>query len=269
MKTTRQVSELKTKKTDFPPWSISDILLYIILSYLVLYTLTSLFKALVLKDMSLEFYGSLETMDKVVILGLEAIIVAFYSSLFFWSIILLRRHKLRLSDIGFNQFISKRWIINSVIGGIISGHLVYFAIFYFLGPLKSWQTIGPFSGKLFLSILPVCLSRTLYGSTIEEIFFRGMSYTAFRKVCGVKWGIFLSSILFTLYHVQNIIQEPTSSIFLLFFGLVFCLVYEKSKSLLPAIILHAIINVTTLLFSYNIHPFSHELHHVIHQLFYF
>ena len=83
MKITKQDSKWKTKvylkeKTDFPPWSISDILLCIVLSYLVLYTLTSLFESLVLKDMSLEFYGSLETMDKVVHIGLGDSCLSFF-----------------------------------------------------------------------------------------------------------------------------------------------------------------------------------------------
>ena len=267
-------NQKKTEDTDFPLWSISDILMCIILSYLVLYTFTSLFEALVLKEMHSEFQGSpetmdLETMDKVVILSLETIVFLFYSSLLFWTIILLRRHNLTLSDIGFNRSVSNSWIVKSVVGGIIFGHLIYFAIFYFLGPLDGWQTIGTFSGKVLLYMLPVHLCRTLYGSTVEEIFFRGMTYTAIKKVYGVKWGTFLSSIIFTFYHVQNLIQEPMISIFLFFLSLVFCFVYEKTQSLFPVIILHVIINVTTLLFNFHIHPFSSELHHVIHQLFYF
>lgn len=277
MKTTRQVSESKTKvylkeKTDFPPWSISDILLCIVLSYLVLYTLTSLFEALVLKDMSLEFYGSLETMDKVVILGLGTTALAFFSCFLFWSIILLRRYDLTLSDIGLNRSISKPWVIKSVVGGIIYGHLIYFvSVYWLIGSVPdSWQMIGPFYGKLLLHYaLPVHLIIVLYGSVVEEIFFRGMCYTALKKVCGVKWGILLASIIFTLSHVQNIMEIPMISISIFISGLVFSFVYEQSKALLPAMIVHVIVNVTSLLLNYNIHPFSQELHQVMHQLFYF
>ena len=109
----------KTEDTDFPLWSISDILMCIILSYLVLYTFTSLFEALVLKDIHSDLHGSLETMDKVVILSLETIVLLFYSSLLFWTIILLRRHNLTLSDIGFNRSVSNSWIIKSVVGGAL------------------------------------------------------------------------------------------------------------------------------------------------------
>ena len=277
MKITKQDSKPKTKaylkeKTDFPPWSISDILLCIVLSYLVLYTLTSLFESLVLKDMSLEFYGSLETMDKVVILGLGTTALGFFSSFLFSSIILLRRYDLTLSDIRLNRFISKPWVIKSVVGGIIYGHLIYFvSVYWLIGNIPdSGQIIGPFYGKLLLHYaLPVHLIIALYGSIVEEIFFRGMCYTVFKKVCGVKWGIFLSSILFTLCHVQNIMEIPMISISIFISGLVFSFVYEKSKALLPAMIIHVIVNVTSLLLSYKIHPFSQELHQVIHQLFYF
>ena len=182
MKITKQDSKPKTKaylkeKTDFPPWSISDILLRIVLSYLVLYTLTSLFESLVLKDMSkdmsLEFYGSLETMDKVVILGLGTIALVFFSSFLFFSISLLRRYDLTLSDIGLNRSISKPWVIKSVVGGIIYGHLIYFvSVYWLIGHIPdSWQIIGPFYGKLLLHYaLPVHLILALYGSIVEEIF---------------------------------------------------------------------------------------------------
>jgi len=77
----------------------------------------------------------------------------------------------------------------------------------------------------------------LFAPFIEELIFRGLVYTPFRRKAG-KWGaIFLSSTVFALYHgqVYNI------------FGFLFAFMYEKKRSLIPSIVAHSFFSTCQLI----------------------
>ena len=79
----------------------------------------------------------------------------------------------------------------------------------------------------------------------EEIFFRGFLYQAFRNSFGVLPGALLSALIFGAIHFEffKLVQ-------LAILGLILALLFEKTKSLWPPIILHALNN--TLAFAYLI-----------------
>ena len=76
----------------------------------------------------------------------------------------------------------------------------------------------------------------------EEIFFRGFVYSAFKKSWGVNAGLFLSSFLFALVHL-----EIYSFIPLMIIGWILAYLFEKTKSLMPAIFLHGVYNLILIL----------------------
>ena len=76
----------------------------------------------------------------------------------------------------------------------------------------------------------------------EEIFFRGFLYSAFKKSWGVNAGLFLSSFLFALVHL-----EIYSFIPLMIIGWILAYMFEKTKSLIPAIFLHGVYNLILIL----------------------
>lgn len=76
----------------------------------------------------------------------------------------------------------------------------------------------------------------------EEIFFRGFIYSAFKKSWGVNAGLFLSSFLFAIVHL-----EIYSFIPLLIIGWILAYLFEKTKSLMPAIFLHGVYNLILIL----------------------
>lgn len=69
----------------------------------------------------------------------------------------------------------------------------------------------------------------------EEIFYRGFLYPVVRNKTGVIAGILLVSLFFALVHAQSLIV-----LFCLSFAL--CFLYEKNRSLLPPILVHAFYN---------------------------
>lgn len=71
----------------------------------------------------------------------------------------------------------------------------------------------------------------------EEVFFRGYLYAGARRVWGVVWGAVASSIIFAVVHVVPGVLPP---IFVM--ALVFVVIYERTRSIWPCIILHGAVN---------------------------
>ena len=80
------------------------------------------------------------------------------------------------------------------------------------------------------------------GPIVEEVFFRGFLYSAFKKNWGVIPALFLSSILFSAVHLQVYSFIP-----LFIIGWLLAYIFEKTKSLFPAIVLHAVYNLILIL----------------------
>lgn len=75
------------------------------------------------------------------------------------------------------------------------------------------------------------------GPVLEEIFFRGFCYPAFKKKWGMKWALVLSAAFFSLIHQNAFAFLP---VFILGFALGY--LYEKRGTLVPSIVLHVIHN---------------------------
>ncbi len=89
------------------------------------------------------------------------------------------------------------------------------------------------TGVLLIGVAPVA----------EEIFFRGFLYQAFRNSYGVWPGAILSGLVFGVIHFEffKLVQ-------LAILGVILALLFERTRSLWPPIMLHAVNN--TLAFIY-------------------
>ncbi|MCL6512336.1 MAG: CPBP family intramembrane metalloprotease [Anaerolineae bacterium] len=84
-------------------------------------------------------------------------------------------------------------------------------------------------GMLFLAGLAVPVA--------EEIFFRGVVYRWLRDRWGVAIGAIASGVVFGLVHF-----EPATIVPAIVLGIALALVYERSKSLWPPILIHVLNN---------------------------
>ena len=75
----------------------------------------------------------------------------------------------------------------------------------------------------------------------EEIFFRGFIYGTLRR-WGLATAVVLSALFFSAVHQQIVHSLP---IFVL--GVVLAVVYERTRSLLPSMVIHAVNNVVAIL----------------------
>lgn len=77
---------------------------------------------------------------------------------------------------------------------------------------------------------------------IEEIVFRGVLFSAIKKRYGLIAGIILSSLIFTLVHI-----DPIQMISVLPLGIYLAIMYQRTGSIYPGMILHATWNLIVLL----------------------
>ena len=98
-----------------------------------------------------------------------------------------------------------------------------------LGSGKSWA-VTALIGVMVVAIAPV----------IEEFFFRGFMFGAFRTRMPFIGAALLDGVVFGVVHAGT---GPSAIPPLIALGFAFCLVYEKTGSILPCICLHAFNNM--------------------------
>ncbi|MEA2135663.1 MAG: protease family protein [Solirubrobacteraceae bacterium] len=74
----------------------------------------------------------------------------------------------------------------------------------------------------------------------EELFFRGFVFGVLREKIGPAWGALATGIVFGLVHVAGSPIETVGVLIIL--GVLLCVVYQQTGSLLPCIGLHAVNN---------------------------
>ncbi|GAA0084474.1 hypothetical protein UT300007_09130 [Clostridium sp. CTA-7] len=121
------------------------------------------------------------------------------------------------------------WLFNSGVLTLIQNNGLlpsYFA--------KMEEMLSPLSeGSVFIAILTV----GIVAPFAEEFLFRGVVYKTLSKNISLKWTIVIQGILFGIYH-GNLIQ----GIYAAFLGIIFGFATYKTKSLIPAIIMHMVNN---------------------------
>ncbi len=96
-----------------------------------------------------------------------------------------------------------------------------------------------------------------FAAYVEEIIFRGLLYRAIEKD-SVKQAIVISAVTFGAGHIVNLLtgQGSLDTVFQMGYaiaiGFAFVMVFYKSGSLIPCIVTHAIINMTSKFSNHNI-----------------
>ena len=90
------------------------------------------------------------------------------------------------------------------------------------------------------------VSVVVFAPVAEEMFFRGLLYRIFKGFfsslnCGAFVSAALSGALFSLIHADAFVFLP-----LALMGVLLCLSYEKSGSILSPILVHALFNALNL-----------------------
>lgn len=117
------------------------------------------------------------------------------------------------------------------------------SIFDWASFAKSSSSIGIKLGVLFWVLV---IYFVILNPVVEECFWRGLVYERFKAYFSPWTAILLSSLLFGLWHwviIQYFFVSPWQYLLTLlvcFGGIIFTLLYEKTGSLLPGILVHGI-----------------------------
>ncbi len=95
-------------------------------------------------------------------------------------------------------------------------------------------------------IIPVSIMAVFTAPVVEEVVYRGVLYSAFRRRFGVSSGIIFITLLFASIHVLQYSQKsvPDYGVMLtiLLLSLTLTAIRERTGNLLPCIILHMVFN---------------------------
>jgi membrane protease YdiL (CAAX protease family) len=94
--------------------------------------------------------------------------------------------------------------------------------------------------KSTTALIAVMVLVTLLAPLCEEFFFRGFCFTALRRWLGLGPAAVITGVIFGAIHAGGTNVEFLVP--LAFFGIVLCLLYWVTGSLLPCIVLHALNN---------------------------
>ncbi len=100
--------------------------------------------------------------------------------------------------------------------------------------------------KSIYSFCIAVIGAAIISPIYEEILYRGVFYTFFRDRYGMWGGILISSIIFTVVHIPTYNTLPVNFLS----GVVFAWLYEKTNSILSAMIVHALFNFIAVLLTF-------------------
>lgn len=114
-------------------------------------------------------------------------------------------------------------------------NLAYGMFLAFFG-LRTQVDLVPIFARLSYPGL-LMLAGAVAAPFVEEVFFRGFVFAGLRPRYGWVKSAVISSALFALIHLQ-----PTALIPIFILGMIFAFLYERSRSIWPAIVMHAATN---------------------------
>jgi uncharacterized protein len=152
---------------------------------------------------------------------------------------LYRRRPFRPHDLGLRPApaaASVGWVVLAVAVVALTNWL-------WLNKVLGTRTTGSLGITLHGSTLTLALagvSMALTAPVIEEIFFRGVLYRSLRNTLNIPAAALTAGAIFALVHWLSYPLDTLPP--RLVFGIIACLLYERTGSLLPAIALHCLID---------------------------
>lgn len=152
---------------------------------------------------------------------------------------LYRRRPFRPRDLGLRRAApaaSVGWVLLALIVVALTNWL-------WLNKVLGTRTTGSLGITLHGSTLALVLTGVFMALTapvIEEIFFRGVLYRSLRNNLNIPVAAVIAGAIFALVHWLSFPLDTLPPRFV--FGIIACLLYERTGSLLPGIALHCLID---------------------------
>lgn len=160
--------------------------------------------------------------------------------------IIINKNKVSTKDIGFQmQYVKPSLIIKLVVVFFI---IRMIALFYNNSSSSVYprEWLARVNSSTFLLTVSF-LSIVIIVPFIEELFYRGVMYSAFKNKMNSVLAMLSSSLIWALFHNSQIGLMFGSFIF----GIILSIIFEKTRSIIPCIIIHSINNAFFYLFVFS------------------
>ena len=213
------------------PWSISDVLWVFLLRFALVYLVGKGLLPL-LPGISPRF---VEVMDRAILLGL---------TLFF----VLRKSNLHELGLRFDQL--GKQILYGVLGGVFLFIIAEGSQKALVWLLAADAGTNPLVKAAAAANTPTALVwPLLIGGVLvpitEELYYRGMAFSAFSRKWGLILGLLISAVFFSLAHFSGIWFVQIAAV-----GAGLAMIYYLTGSLIPGMIAHGLVNSSRLLMVY-------------------
>ncbi|RHW43616.1 CPBP family intramembrane metalloprotease [Neobacillus notoginsengisoli] len=154
--------------------------------------------------------------------------------------IAIKPKQLRWDAVGLRSFSGTywKWMVVWTVVLIVASLLIVLLMEIFQIGIDNMKTESLKANLNWFTFSVGFISAAIISPLYEEIFYRGFLYKWFRMKWGVSTGLIISSIIFTIVHIPTYNTLPVNFIS----GIIFAWTYEKTGSVLPAMIIHGTFN---------------------------
>ena len=152
------------------------------------------------------------------------------------------------------RFGSFKWDTLGIGCGLLVGSYILIILHNALLTLLGVNTQGENIVELFAKLdspLWFFIVGAIFAPLVEEIFFRGFLFQGLRARYGWMTAMLLSAAIFAVAHLDLVVLIPT---FIL--GCLLAYVYHRSNSIWPGILLHFLVNASSLLGAYFVSTYQ-------------
>lgn len=224
-------------------WRVLEMLALPVVCYLVARAYETAASAMVLRGIPFYRYDSMKDVELAVVVSTAGSFVVPVALLFVLSVYLARlRHGLGLRELGWHMRCDRGAALKAA-GVGIAGGLLWYAGMWWANQLPPELRYTGLIGPPLPYVWPTYTAIGAVLSASEETFFRGLLYRVLRARYAPLSAALLSSALFVVWHPQ-VVGRPPLAIPIFVAGLVYCDLFERSRSLVVSQAAHAALNVT-------------------------
>jgi membrane protease YdiL (CAAX protease family) len=202
---------------------------------LIAFTLT--FIAVIVVALVLRYIVGVHLKVGVGVLMVDAILLA-------GLVPLARTRGLSLTDLGVQPTLAMRslWLVFLASAAYITVGGLWTLAFISRSEQRAANVLSGIHHLGTVDIVLTVVAVSLSAPIVEEIFFRGLLYRSLRNRLPVPQAALIAGLLFGLVHITGypLITLPIKAAF----GVIACLLYERTGSILPGIALHSFVDAS-------------------------
>ncbi len=141
-----------------------------------------------------------------------------------------------LNKVGFVDLLSAA--VLSIAVGPITSLLSLISVMFFPNNVTTELSVA-YQSPLIISIITICIIPAVF----EELIFRGAIFTGLKNV-SLKRACLMGGIIFALAHF-----DPQQFLYTLLIGILFCYMVYRTKSVIPGMVTHFMLNFSSLMLS--------------------